>query len=140
MWTSRATSPSPSPWSSCGTLGGVELKKLSDDVEIISRVYARVHGIERTDDWLVLKLHEEVGELTQAFLNLSGRSRDRGLSDDETRDAFRGEVADALAQLLLVARRFDVDLTEELERKWFRWRHLVQPEDTAGIRDVGDPA
>jgi NTP pyrophosphatase (non-canonical NTP hydrolase) len=117
----------------------VELKKLSDDVEIISRVYARVHGIERTDDWLVLKLHEEVGELTQAFLNLSGRSRDRGLSGDETRDAFRGEVADALAQLLLVARRFDVDLSEELERKWFRWRHLVQPEDTAGIRDVGDP-
>jgi NTP pyrophosphatase (non-canonical NTP hydrolase) len=116
----------------------VELKKLSDDVEIISRVYARVHGIERTDDWLVLKLHEEVGELTQAFLNLSGRSRDRGLSDDEARDAFRGEVADALAQLLLVARRFDVDLTEELERKWFRWRHLIEPEDTEGIRDVGD--
>lgn len=115
------------------------LSELSDEVEIISRVYARVHGVERTDDWLVLKLHEEIGELTQAFLNLSGRSRDRGLSDDETRDAFRGEVADALAQLLLVARRFDVDLPEELERKWFRWRHLIQPEDTAGIRDeLGD--
>jgi NTP pyrophosphatase (non-canonical NTP hydrolase) len=116
----------------------VDLKTLSDEVEIISRVYARVHDVERTDDWLVLKLHEEVGELTQAFLTLSGRSRDRGLSDDEVRDAFRGEVADALAQLLLVARRFDVDLDEELRRKWFRWRHLVQAEDTAGIRDVGD--
>lgn len=115
----------------------MDLENLSDDVEIISRVYARLHGIERTDDWLVLKLQEEVGELTQAFLTLSGRSRDRGLSDDEVRDAFRGEVADALAQLLLVARRFDVDLTEELERKWFRWRHLVEPEDVAGIRDVG---
>ncbi|MEV0892169.1 pyrophosphatase [Promicromonospora sp. MEB111] len=117
----------------------MELKQLSDEVEIISRVYARVHGLERTDDWLVLKLQEEIGELTQAFLTLSGRSRDRGLSDDEIRDAFRGEVADALAQLLLVARRFDVDLPEELERKWFRWRHLVRPEDTAGIRDVGGP-
>lgn len=113
----------------------MDLQNLSDDVEIISRVYARVHGVDRTDDWLVLKLHEEVGELTQAFLNLSGRSRDRGLSEEEARDAFRGEVADALAQLLLVARRFDVDLTDELERKWFRWRHLVRPEDTAGIRD-----
>jgi NTP pyrophosphatase (non-canonical NTP hydrolase) len=120
----------------------VELKQLSDEVEIISRVYARVHGVERTDDWLVLKLQEEIGELTQAFLTMSGRSRDRGLSEGEIRDAFRGEVADALAQLLLVARRFDVDLTEELERKWFRWRHLVRPEDTAGIRDtdeVGGP-
>ena len=117
----------------------MNLENLSDEVEIISRVYARVHGVERTDDWLVLKLHEEVGELTQAFLNLSGRSRDRGLSEDEIREAFRGEVADALAQLLLVARRFDVDLPQELERKWFRWRHLVQPEDIEGIRDVGDP-
>lgn len=117
----------------------MELKKLSDEVEIISRVYARVHGLERTDDWLVLKLQEEIGELTQAFLTMSGRSRDRGLSEEEIRDAFRGEVADALAQLLLVARRFDVDLTEELERKWFRWRHLVRPEDTAGIRDVDGP-
>ncbi|WP_129788504.1 pyrophosphatase [Promicromonospora panici] len=112
-----------------------DLSDLSDEVEIISRVYARVHGVERTDDWLMLKLHEEIGELTQAFLNLSGRSRDRGLTDDETREAFCGEVADALAQLLLVARRFDVDLPGELERKWFRWRHLVRPEDTAGVRD-----
>jgi NTP pyrophosphatase (non-canonical NTP hydrolase) len=118
----------------------VELQNLSDEVEIISRVYARVHALERTDDWLVLKLQEEIGELTQAYLTLSGRSRDRGLSADEVRDAFRGEVADALAQLLLLARRFDVDLSEELERNWFRWRHLVRPEDTAGIRDVGDPA
>ena len=121
----------------------MDLNKLSDEVEIISRVYARVHGVERTDDWLVLKLHEEVGELTQAYLNVSGRSRDRGWSDEETREAFRGEIADALAQLLLVARRFDVDLTEELERKWFRWRHLVEPEDTVGVRqrlgDVGGP-
>ena len=121
----------------------MDLNKLSDEVEIISRVYARVHGVERTDDWLVLKLHEEVGELTQAYLNVSGRSRDRGRSDEETREAFRGELADALAQLLLVARRFDVDLPEELERKWFRWRHLVEPEDAVGLRerlgDVGRP-
>lgn len=114
----------------------MELQKLSDEVEIISRAYARIHGLERTDDWLLLKLHEEIGELTQAFLNLSGRSRDRGLSEDEVRDAFCGEVADALGQLLLVARRFDVDLAEELDRKWFRWQHLVRPEDTAGIRDA----
>lgn len=114
----------------------MDLQQLSDEVEVISRVYARVHGVERTDDWLVLKLQEEVGELTQAFLTLSGRSRDRGLSDDEVRSAFRGEVADALAQLLLVARRFDVDLGEELERKWFRWRHLVRREDTEGIPGV----
>ncbi len=112
----------------------MELKDLADEVEIISRAYGRLFGVERTDDWLVLKLHEEVGELTQAYLAASGRSRDRGADPDEVAAAFRSELADVLAQLLLVARRFDVDLETELERKWFRWRHLVEPQDEMGVR------
>ena len=107
----------------------MELRELSEELEVISRVYARRHGVERTDDWLVLKLHEEVGELTQAYLERSGRSRSRGASPDDVDAAFRAELADVLAQLLLVARRFDVDLDAEVERKWFRWRHLIEPED-----------
>ncbi len=112
----------------------MELKDLADELEIISRVYERRFGVERTDDWLVLKLHEEVGELTQAYLAASGRSRDRGEGPGAADAAFRAELADVLAQLLLVARRFEVDLAEELERKWFRWRHLVEPGDEAGVR------
>ncbi|CAM3516069.1 MazG nucleotide pyrophosphohydrolase domain-containing protein [Isoptericola cucumis] len=111
----------------------MELAELTDEVEIISRVYERRFGVPRTDDWLVLKLHEEIGELTQAYLARSGRSRDRG--DGATVDAaFRAELADVLAQVLLVARRFDVDLEAEIERKWFRFRHLVEPQDEAGVR------
>ncbi|WP_166845703.1 MazG nucleotide pyrophosphohydrolase domain-containing protein [Isoptericola sp. BMS4] len=111
----------------------MELRDLADEVEIISRVYERRFGVERTDDWLVLKLHEEVGELTQAYLAASGRSRERPAATDE-QQAFRAELADVLAQLLLVARRFDVDLEAEVERKWFRFRHLVEPQDTEGVR------
>jgi len=111
----------------------MDLATLTDEVEIISRVYERRFGVERTDDWLVLKLHEEVGELTQAYLAASGRSRERGAATDE-QQAFRAELADVLAQLLLVARRFDVDLEAEVERKWFRFRHLVEPQDTEGVR------
>ncbi|MGC5167752.1 pyrophosphatase [Luteimicrobium sp. DT211] len=107
----------------------MELGELGEELEVISRVYARRHGVERTDDWLVLKLHEEVGELTQAYLERGGRSRSRGSSADDVDAAFRAELADVLAQLLLVARRFDVDLDAEIERKWFRWRHLIEPED-----------
>ncbi|GAA1714946.1 MazG nucleotide pyrophosphohydrolase domain-containing protein [Isoptericola hypogeus] len=112
----------------------MELRALSDEVEVISRVYERRFGVPRTDDWLVLKLHEEVGELTQAYLARSGRSRDRGDGAAAVDTAFRAELADVLAQLLLVARRFDVDLEAELERKWFRFRYLVEPGDEAGVR------
>ena len=113
--------------------GARGIGRLGDELEVISRVYERRYGVERTDDWLVLKLQEEMGELTRAYLNLSGRSRDRGLSADELDVAFREELADVLAQLLLLARRFGVDLEQALEDKWFRWRHLVEPADEEGV-------
>ena len=115
----------------------MELTELGDEVEIISRVYERRFGVPRTDDWLVLKLHEEVGELTQAYLARSGRSGDRGAGAEAVDAAFRAELADVLAQVLLVARRFDVDLEAEIDRKWVRWRHLVEPADEAGVRPEG---
>ncbi|WP_081861627.1 MazG nucleotide pyrophosphohydrolase domain-containing protein [Cellulomonas sp. HZM] len=102
------------------------------EIEVISRVYGRLFGVDRTDDWLVLKLHEEVGELTQAFLTRSGRTRDRGLSAQEADDAVRAELADVLAHVLLIAERMGVDLDAALEDKWFRYRHLVTDADRAG--------
>lgn len=104
----------------------MELRVAQAEVETISRVYARLHGIERTDDWLMLKLGEEMGELTQAYLVASGRSRHR---DDDGRAALRAEMADVLAHVLLLAERFDVDLEAALEEKWGRWRHLVEERD-----------
>lgn len=106
----------------------MELGAAQADVEAISRAYARLHAIERSDDWLVLKLGEEVGELTQAYLAASGRSR---RPVDDGRDALRAEMADVLAHLLLLAERFDVDLAGALEAKWGQWRHLVVEEDRA---------
>ncbi len=108
----------------------MELAAAQREVETISRVYARLHGIERTDDWLVLKLGEEVGELTRAYLARTGRSRHPG-TPDELDEQFRAEVADVLAHLMLVAERFGVDLDDALEAKWFRWRHLVEDRDRA---------
>lgn len=112
----------------------MDLAAAQREIETISRVYGRLFDVDRTDDWLVLKLHEEVGELTQAFLTRSGRTRDRGLSDGEADEAVRDELADVLAHVLLLAERFGVDLEEALEAKWFRYRHLVTDADR------GEPA
>lgn len=121
----------------------MELAAAQAQVEAISRVYARLHDIERTDDWLVLKLSEEVGELVQAYLAASGRSRHAAEPG-----ALEAELADVLAHLLLVAQRLGVDLDAALEAKWGRWRHLVEERDTAGLpgaagqlgRTVGETA
>lgn len=95
----------------------MDLGDLQRDVEAISALYARRFDVDRTDDWLVLKLNEEVGELTQAYLARSGQARER-----RSDDAFGDEIADVLAHLLLIAERFDLDVAAAVERKWLMWK------------------
>jgi NTP pyrophosphatase (non-canonical NTP hydrolase) len=96
----------------------MDLRRLSDDVETISQRYAEVHSFRRDDAWFLLKLQEEVGELTQAFLMRSGQARAKGLSPEQLEANFGAEFADVLCQLLLMARNHDIDLEAEVERKW----------------------
>jgi NTP pyrophosphatase (non-canonical NTP hydrolase) len=100
----------------------MHIDELSDEVESVSAFYADRHSIDRTDDWFVLKLNEEVGELTQAYLARAGQARDKGRSTIELEEDFRSELADVLAQVLLLARRFDVNLPDEVARKWLVWK------------------
>jgi NTP pyrophosphatase (non-canonical NTP hydrolase) len=96
----------------------MDLRQLTDDVETISQRYAEVFNFERDDAWFLLKLQEEVGELTQAFLMRRGQARSKGLTPDELEANFRAEIADVLCQLLLMARHYEVDVAAEVERKW----------------------
>nr|WP_238352990.1 pyrophosphatase [Kribbella solani] len=91
---------------------------LTERLEKISIGYGERLGFERDPDWFLLKLQEEVGELTQAYLQHTGRARTKGLSEEQIRDTFHQEFADVLCQLLLFARRHQVDLPAEVDRKW----------------------
>ncbi|MCI2417380.1 hypothetical protein MOQ72_08080 [Saccharopolyspora sp. K220] len=96
----------------------MDLKELTEEVEAVSAVYAHRHGIERTPEWFVLKLQEEVGELTQAFLMSTGQARDKGKTLPELNADFRAEIADVLCQTLLLARHHGIDLEAAVADKW----------------------
>jgi NTP pyrophosphatase (non-canonical NTP hydrolase) len=96
----------------------MDLRQLTADVATISRRYAEVLGFERDDAWYLLKLHEEVGELTQAFLMRNGQARAKGRTAEELEADFRAEIADVLCQVLLMADHHGVDVEAEVERKW----------------------
>ncbi|MFD4990847.1 pyrophosphatase [Cellulosimicrobium cellulans] len=110
------------------------LSRLSGRVEAVSALYARKFGVERDPDWFMLKLAEEVGELTQAFLVATGRTRPRGdvspagaaagdgtAGPDGAASPLADEVADVLAHLLLLARSQGVDVEAAVRRKWLVW-------------------
>ncbi len=100
----------------------MDLKQLSEEIEHVSQTYANTYNIERDGVWFVLKLQEEVGELIQSYLMLSGKARTEGKSLEEIQSAFNQEIADVLCQTLLLARFYNIDLEKEIENKWLSWK------------------
>ena len=96
----------------------VELTELVADV---SDTYASRNDIARDDDWYLLKVQEELGELTAEYLKTTGRGRLKGADGASLRQALEDETADVLAMLLLFARNNRIDLDAALERKWFQY-------------------
>jgi NTP pyrophosphatase (non-canonical NTP hydrolase) len=94
---------------------------LTELVAEVSDTYASRNNIDRDRDWALLKLQEELGELTAEYLKLTGRGRLKDASPAQIREALEDEAADVLAMLLLFARQHEIDLDAALERKWFQY-------------------
>lgn len=94
----------------------MKLSELSEQVSRISDIYAAEHGIDRSGDWAILKLQEELGELTAEHLRMDGRAR--GAADPS---ALGDEAADVLGMLLIYCDRAGIDIEQAMQRKWLRW-------------------
>lgn len=92
------------------------IKELQDAVLRISDIYAREHNIDRDRDWALLKLQEELGELTAEHLRLSSRARGEG--DPQ---AQADEAADVLGMLLIYCDKAGIDIEAAMQRKWLSW-------------------
>jgi NTP pyrophosphatase (non-canonical NTP hydrolase) len=97
------------------------LAELTALVAEVSDLYASRQNIARDDDWYMLKVQEELGELTAEYLRSTGRGRLKGAEPAAIRQALEDEAADLLAMLLLFARNNRIDLDAALQRKWFKY-------------------
>ncbi|PFG67732.1 hypothetical protein B0O41_2553 [Propionibacteriaceae bacterium ES.041] len=113
----------------------MEMSEWTDRLELISDGYAEVYGIDRSPEWMLLKLTEELGELSQAWLVASGQGRDRNQSPEQARDTLAAECADVVAMALLTARRMGVDIEASMTEKWLVWEDYHRRR-----RDEGDAA
>ena len=94
----------------------MDIASLQNSVLRISDIYAAEHGIARDRDWALLKLQEELGELTAEHLRMSGRAR--GAPDPK---ALADEAADVLGMLLIYCDRAGIDLEQAMKDKWLHW-------------------
>ena len=97
---------------------------MAEEVEQVSYIYAEKFHIQRDASRFILKLQEEMGELTQCYLMLAGQARTKGKSETEIQADFRKEVADVFCQTLLLARFYGIDLEKEVEEKWLSWNKV----------------
>lgn len=97
------------------------LNNLIEKLESISDGYAQKFNIQRTDEWFLLKLTEELGELVQSYLHYCGQARTSNSSSPELKVAFEDELADVLGMTLLVAHHHQVDLETAVSRKWLQY-------------------
>ena len=99
----------------------MDIKDITKKVVKVSDNYAKACKINRDDDWYVLKLQEELGELIQSYLSFTDRGRARGKSEKEIRKDFADELADVIGQVLLIAKKYGIDIEKALERKWYQY-------------------
>ena len=97
-----------------------ELENLKNDIVKVSNFYAQSFNIERDKDWYILKLQEEMGELSKAYINYTGRGK---YKDGNFKNELIEELADVFAHLLLLCDSLEVDINKAIQEKWLR--HLA---------------
>jgi NTP pyrophosphatase (non-canonical NTP hydrolase) len=97
----------------------MELKKLQTQVSEIFFVYLKEHKIKNNDDYLLVKLGEEVGELMQAYLIHKKQCRPVKLAKAaETKKNLAKELSDVLCLVLVISKAMNVDIEEAVQKKW----------------------
>ena len=75
--------------------------------------------IKVSDDYLVLKLTEELGEFVQSFIVHKKRCRpEKYLSMSKSKRELSKELSDLLGLVLVTAQKMNIDVEEALVKKW----------------------
>ncbi|MEI6533120.1 MAG: pyrophosphatase [Candidatus Roizmanbacteria bacterium] len=99
----------------------MNLDELTIQLEKISKHYATNYDINRSNEWFLLKLQEEMGELIQSYLMKIKQARTKGKTESELNEDFANELADVLAHTLLLAHHNNINISQAIEIKWLSW-------------------
>ncbi len=97
------------------------IAEITEKARAVADQYAKTFHITYTDDWFLLKLQEELGEMTRAYLVRTQRTRRKTESDDEAKQALAEEIADVFSYVLIFAERSGIDIEEAVTKKWFKY-------------------
>ena len=97
----------------------MEFKEIQKKVIATSEDYGKECNLKVDADFALLKLYEEVGELTQSILIQRKKCRpEKYLSDEESKKEIAKELADVAGTVMVISNLMDIDLEEAINKKW----------------------
>jgi len=88
--------------------------------------YGKKYKVKIDEDLALLKLYEEVGELTQAILVHRKKCRpEKYLPEEKSKKEVAEELADVLGMVIMNAYLLDIDLEKAIAKKWIAERRFV---------------
>ncbi|GBE16439.1 hypothetical protein BMS3Abin15_00255 [bacterium BMS3Abin15] len=97
----------------------MEFKKTQKEVIRNAKSYGNKYKVKIDDEFAMLKLYEEVGELAQAYLVYKKKSRpEKYMSKEEVKKGIAKELADVVGVAMVLADALDIDLEEAIDKKW----------------------
>ena len=100
----------------------------------VADIYADRFGAPQDARFALMKLSEEQGELTGAWLQMQGEGRGTA-----TREDVANEVADVLGFLLVFADREGIDAGAALRAKWGRYVPCAAEAADEGVSSATPP-
>lgn len=99
----------------------MDLKEIEQKLKTVIDVYIEKFKIQHSDDWFVMKIQEELGELTSTHLKLTQRARLGNHTKEELEFNLKEEIADVIAMTLLFAQHKGIDVEKAINEKWFKY-------------------
>jgi NTP pyrophosphatase (non-canonical NTP hydrolase) len=97
----------------------MEIKEMQDRAAKVFFGDLKKNNIATSEDYLILKLTEELGEFVQSYLIHKKRCRPVKYVDvKKSKRELSKELADVLGIILVIAKTMKIDVEEALVKKW----------------------
>ena len=97
----------------------MDFKELQKKAMQTAIYYGKKYKIEIDEDFAILKLCEEVGELAKAILVHRKKSRpEKHVSLKKSKQKIAEELSDVVGLAIVNAHLLDIDLEEAIDKKW----------------------
>ena len=107
----------------------MEFKQLQEEVTKIFLANLKRDNIELSDDYLMLKISEELGELMQSYIVHKKKCRpEKYMTAEESKKALAKELADVVGLVFVISKSLNIDLEESIIKKWIT-REWVKRKD-----------